>query len=244
MKRLLLLVALLLNASIFTGCSGGGSDDGYLPDADQFVEDLNYYYGYSYDDFTLIKRHGEEAYSYCVVYDYVTDQYIAYNLDIYYPGMHLDDYFDAATVDDVIGDLTDLGDGNYYSWDYDVVFEETSASSKDLEKVGAFMEEKKLTDMGEKLSAEFGLSEERGIQIAKLANQWGTLKKKRSLTKADANNFSKELLGVSLTDAADAYKKSLEGDKTDLNDLFDKAAEVNGTSPERMNKIFEKVLNK
>ncbi|MBF0312183.1 MAG: hypothetical protein HQK52_02135 [Oligoflexia bacterium] len=248
----LLLVSMLSLVSCFGGGSGsvgggggGGGGGSYSSNADKFVSALNAYYGTSYGDkIRLVKEHGQEAYEYCVIYDDRSNQYVAYNLSGYYPGMSIGSYLSSAGNRDIIGNLEYTSYGTYYSWAYDIHFEETAASAKDLEKVGAFIQEKKNVAMGEKIAAEFGLSEDRGIQIAKLASQWGALKKKRTLTSADAHAFSKQVIGVDLETATKAFKKSLEGDKTDLNALFDKAAEVNNTTPERINKIFNELLNK
>lgn len=234
------LFAFLTIVSILASCTGSG---GYLTLAEEFVDELNWYYDTTYgSEFILVKEHGEEAYDYAVIYDEWEGEYSAWNLSFYYRGMSMDEYFYYAGSDDIIMGLDPLGGNRYYSWEYDVIFEKTEGESKDLEKVSAFIEEKRIAKMGEKLAAEFGLSEERSIEIAKLTRQWTDLKKKRSLTDADAHAFSEKLFGFDLNKASAAYKKSLEGDKADLDALFDQAAEVNGTSPERVNQIFNKLI--
>ncbi|MBF0362538.1 MAG: hypothetical protein HQK49_16080 [Oligoflexia bacterium] len=230
---------------VLSSCDFLNYDPSYQTLAENFVTKLNNYYGNYYgESFVLVKEHGYDAASYCVLYDQLTGQYSAFNLANYYSGMSMGSYLSTAATSDIINYLDPQAGGYYYSWDYNMYFEQTEGSSKDLEKVGAFLEEKKAADMGGKLAAEFGLSEERGIQIAKLSSQWNSLKKKRSLTDADAHAFSKEVIGVDLSTAVNAYKNSLEGNKSDLNSMLEKAAAVNGTTPERMNKIFNEILSK
>jgi len=68
--------------------------------------------------------------------------------------------------------------------------------------------------------------------------EWNKLSSARSVTADDANAFSKELLGFDINSAVEAYKKSVEGDATDLNTLIDQAAQVNGTTPEHINELM------
>ncbi|MDB9786792.1 hypothetical protein OAB57_01690 [Bacteriovoracaceae bacterium] len=237
----------ILSTLVIVACNPGGGGGSYTPLtlAEEFTENLNYYYSTTYgSDFSLVKEFGYEAPDYTVIYDHLNGEYIAFNLVDYYSGMNMDTYFNGTYSEDIIGDLIPMGDGFYYSDVYDIIFEETTGSTKDLEKVGHFIEAKKVNDAGKKIAAEFGLSEKRGIEIAKLTSQWNTLKKKRALTDSDADAFSSELLGVNLTEAQEAFKKSAEGEKAPLEALFQKAATTNSTTPERINKIFNDILTK
>ena len=58
------------------------------------------------------------------------------------------------------------------------------------------------------------------------------------MTSADADVFTKKLIGVNITDATEAYKASLEGDSTSLDSLIEQAADVNETSPENMKELL------
>jgi len=88
------------------------------------------------------------------------------------------------------------------------------------------------------LTAKFGLSEERALQVAKLNTSWTKLSKSRALTDADAEAFSKELTGVSITAMNNAMKAMKEGSASEMNAVLEKAAEVNGTTTENMSEIM------
>jgi hypothetical protein len=123
-----------------------------------------------------------------------------------------------------------------------MVFEQTAISSKDMDKAAAFAEAFAVDKMAANLSAEFGLSEERSLKVAKLAASWEKLSKSRALTNADADAFSYELTGVSIDDMENAEKAMMSGSMTELNSVIAKAAEVNGTSSENMSAIMMKLF--
>ena len=104
--------------------------------------------------------------------------------------------------------------------------------------MGYFIEESRLHTAGKNMAIDFGLSEERGMAVAKLAYQWKELQQQRALTDEDANAFSKELLGFDLKDAQKAYEKSQNGDNSELEDLIEGAAQTNQTTKERMKELF------
>ena len=144
-------------------------------------------------------------------------------------------------------------DGNYTGniWDektnesVSMTFSEVQGSTKDLEKIAAFNEIYKVNKMQELLTYDFGLSEKRSAKVAKLVLNWKKVSKSRSMSNADADAFSSRLIGVNINEAKTAYKKSLAGEDSSLDSLINKAAEVNGTSPENMKNFFENlILNK
>ncbi|OFZ77159.1 MAG: hypothetical protein A2451_16505 [Bdellovibrionales bacterium RIFOXYC2_FULL_39_8] len=111
-----------------------------------------------------------------------------------------------------------------------------------MEKIGGIEEELKVSKMSEYLTAEFGLSEKRSTDIARLTSEWSQLSKTRSMTDADANSFAVEIFGTGIDTLKNGFQKSIEGDKTDLDKLIEQAAEINEISPEHMNKIVSKIL--
>jgi hypothetical protein len=123
-----------------------------------------------------------------------------------------------------------------------MVFEKTSGSAKDMDKAAALAESFQVEQTAANLSAEFGLSEERSLKVAKLAASWEKLSKSRALTNADADAFSYELTGVSIDDMENAEKAMMSGSMTELNSVIAKAAEVNGTSSENMSAIMMKLF--
>ena len=60
-----------------------------------------------------------------------------------------------------------------------------------------------------------------------------------SLARKEQNKFSQDLLGVSYLDAKDAL---LSGDKKDIDNLLETAADVNETSPEQISAIINELF--
>ncbi|MEK6626516.1 MAG: hypothetical protein AABY86_16230, partial [Bdellovibrionota bacterium] len=87
----------------------------------------------------------------------------------------------------------------------------------------------------------FGLSAGRAERVAMVADQWAKLKG-RELTEKDANAFSRDLIGVNISDVQAAVKKSMQGSSQDLNLLMEKAAKANETTPEQISKIMGKIF--
>ncbi len=125
-----------------------------------------------------------------------------------------------------------------------MTFSEVQGTSKDLEKVAAFKETYQMKKMQDLLTYDFGLSEKRSENVAKLVLNWKRISKNRAMSNADADAFSKSLIGVNINEATQAFKKSLEGDKASFDGLIEKAAEVNGTSPENMKSLLNGLLLK
>lgn len=124
-----------------------------------------------------------------------------------------------------------------------MVFEKTAGSAKDMDKAAAFAEAYAVETNAAHIAAEFGLSDERSIKVAKLAASWEKLAKSRALTDADADAFSRELTGVSITDMENAEKAMMGGSMSELKSVLDRAAEVNGTTSENMAAIMTKLFN-
>ncbi|MBY0515923.1 MAG: hypothetical protein K2P81_03370 [Bacteriovoracaceae bacterium] len=123
-----------------------------------------------------------------------------------------------------------------------LIFEETSMTSKDLEKRAAATEKYLITEMGKQIAVKFGLSTERSFKVAKISNHWRKFSTSRAVTADDADAFSEELIGANLKEVEVAVKASMKGETNDLNSLLSKAAAQNKTSPEKismmMNELF------
>jgi hypothetical protein len=179
-----------------------------------------------------------------------TTVYYGINVANYTAGADINVY---ASTNEVYGGLTSNGNGTFSCnagtcfnfsgpTSSSMVFEKTTASSKDLEKAAAFMEAYQVETMAANLSAQFGLSEERSIKVAKLASTYNKLSQTRALTNADADAFSQELAGVSIADMENAEKAMIGGSMAEMNAVIAKAAEVNGTTTENMNSIMMKLF--
>ena len=123
-----------------------------------------------------------------------------------------------------------------------LVFEKTGGSVKDLEKAAALVEQYRTEALAAGLASEFGLSDDRSIEVAKLATSWEKLSKTRALTNADANSFAQELAGVNFSQINNAAKAMVNGSTGEMNSIIIKAAEVNGTTSENMSAIMMKLF--
>jgi len=128
-------------------------------------------------------------------------------------------------------------DDNFRDRDTLAIFSEADSSIKDLELMGANLEEYQNQNLGEALSINYGLSVERSQEVARLITQYKKLSTKRSLTPTEKNYFSHELLGTD-------YEKALGSLTTgqDLDGLLEKAADINGTSPEAVSSILSEIF--
>ena len=123
-----------------------------------------------------------------------------------------------------------------------MVFEKTTSASKDLEKAAAIVEAYKVEQVAGNLASEFGLSDDRSIEVAKLGASWQKLAKTRALTNADADAFAQQLAGVNFAQIDSADKAMMNGSMNEMNAIITKAAEVNGTTSENMSAIMTKLF--
>jgi hypothetical protein len=215
----------VLAALSLSACNGGRSETA----AERFVSNLNYDDPFEY--YRLAKDPTLQR------------GYIVVSLD--------DGTYRAVDITDpdrwVQSDLKFFWDESFRVWDagngyyediYGYLYEQTKSVSKDLEKVSAQIEKLRVKDVGEQLAANYGLSESRGIAVAKLLTQYKALKKERALTEADLNSFSTGLLGFSLAKAEQSFKKLQQGDANALDSLIEEAASANDTTPENIRQIL------
>ena len=233
-------VMLALSVNAFTACGGGGSGSSstggvYYTHAQLANEFVNRAYTDAGIDIDLVKTNTLQT-DYIVVYDHDYGTYDAYDLSYYNVGEDVLDYIN-DNEDWFYYDLIPLGNGTYQDAYSGLLFEETGASSKDLEKVAALKQEMIVQKSAKKIEASFGLSADRSREVARLAVQ---LKQtpKASMTDADYDAFAKELLGSSITQLKSAVTKKMQGDSQAMDSLVAEAAEINGVGPEHMNKII------
>ncbi|MBF0300229.1 MAG: hypothetical protein HQK51_16020 [Oligoflexia bacterium] len=149
--------------------------------ADEFSKALNKYYDGSVQ-YLVAKSTANGKYStYVVLYDHLTHSFTAYNLTpyrdfIFSPEYNVKYYLAHCKPEDIVTDLEYRG-ADFYSPSLNILFEEDPIATKDLEKIGAFKEKLEMEQVGQRIASDFGLSEERGIMMAKLANQWREISK-------------------------------------------------------------------
>ncbi len=180
--------------------------------------------------------------------------YTAYYLPSYTDGMDYNTYFNSDNG--VIWDnLTPNGDGTFsctgctfssggYTGNVTtpLQFEKTVGSTKDLQKAAAISEAFQVKKMSSFIATHFGLSQDRSVQVAKMATAWNKLAKTRAVTDADADTFTKQLTGVSMADMKKAEDSMSVGNMAPLNDVLSKAAAVNGTTSENMANIMNQLF--
>jgi hypothetical protein len=245
MKRLLKIVLAFALISV-TGCGGGGNGSGgtstggvYLTHeqlAREFVHRLNLDAGYDVD---LVKSNTYQ-YDYVVVYDYDLGTYDAYNIGNFSPGQNIFSWLRSNEYK-FYYDLTPIGFNQYQDWYTGIIFEKTAPSPKDRMTLAALEEGLQVKKASDTLVAQFGLSQERSQEVAKLAMVWKKTPKER-MTNADHDRFAQEILGHSLTDYKNAIDKKGQGKGSELKELIASTAELNGVSPEQMNGIISGVF--
>ena len=251
----LILLPMLVVAA---GCKGRVGDP--LPEserqvrADSFMSELDSQFNGQYT-FKFMKF-GQDDGNFAIIQYTETStgtvRVMAADLAEYTPGT---DYFSYAATRRFYFRLADQGDGTYKCKistciGYDrspksssLVFEATESTPRDLEKAGALIEQLNLVQMSENLSAQFGLSEERSLVVAKLATQWNKISKTRAMTPADTAVLAKSALGSSLGEFEEAYMSAIQGNAANYDALVKKAADLNEISPEQFNEIVGKLTN-
>lgn len=123
----------------------------------------------------------------------------------------------------------------------DVVFEKAVTSVKDLEKFGALAEAMVIDNRAERLSDRLGLSVDRSREVVRLSMAWDRSGGK-DLSARDQDAFSQEMLGFSITDAKKAMKDFSQGSNRSMEQLLDKAAAVNETTPENIQQMIGEII--
>ncbi|MFI5390081.1 MAG: hypothetical protein ACHQYQ_01875 [Bacteriovoracales bacterium] len=233
MKAIGILIAIVL-----TGCNVTVDTWTKLDYANEFVDNLSNDPA-AFDSFFLEKTYTVRGGGWILVeddfgeiravdiYSLVRDHY-SYDLD------YFTDY--SKPVDYIGGDVWEDYDGHLY--------EEGVTPKKDVEKIAAGLEKLKVEAMGESFSERFGLSEERGVQVAKLVSNWKKISNIRSLSEKDADAFSQKLLGFNLNSGIKAMDEFNTGNTKSLESLVATAAKTNGVSPEQMNEIISEFMKK
>lgn len=116
-------------------------------------------------------------------------------------------------------------------------YSENSGSVKDLELLGAKIQDDNVKALEEKLSIDYGLSTDRAEKVAKNIYSYNKLSSKRSLTKREKDFYANELLGADYQDVVDSFS---EGEQ--MENLLEKAADKNGTSPEQVSAIITELF--
>jgi len=123
-----------------------------------------------------------------------------------------------------------------------LLFSEASMTNKDTLKKAAVVEQYLVVEMAKQVKGKFGLSAERSLQVAKAANHFRKQSTSRALTAEDTNAYASEIVGSSFKSIEKAFDASMKGDISGLSSIMEKAAEKNGTTPEKMTEIVTKLF--
>lgn len=246
-KALKLTVVATSVVALFAACGGGGGGGGststggvYYTHEQLAQAFVNRAYGDAGLDLKLVKTNTLQS-NYIVVHDQRYDTYDAYYIGNYNVGENIASYID-RNESKMYYDLDYVGGNMYEDWYTGLHFEETSATSKDLEKAAAFKQGLRVKKSADALKAEFGLSEQRANEVARLAVYVADNKAK--MKDKDFDAFSAQLLGSSITQAKAAHKAQVEGNSKPMADLIAKAAKVNGVGPEHASQIIDELFSK
>ncbi len=207
---------------------------------------------------TFVKLAQDDSnYAVLDAFDGTTHTYYAFYIPSYVTGETYAQYGQNPSTK-AYGNLTANGDGTFscvsciyatggttptnVTTTSSMVFEKTSVSPKDLQKAAALAEAFKVDQMSSSIAAQFGLSKDRSVVVAKMATAWNKLAKTRAVTDADADAFTKQLTGVSMSDMSKAEDAMRVGNMSPLNDVLSKAAAVNGTTSENMAAIMNQLF--
>ena len=186
-------------------------------------------------------------YNFAVIKSVSDGKFYAVNMKAYKGGMT------AAQVSAFLGSSLASGDivevtknsgayNNYRAAD-GTLFEETMASAKDLEKVGAINEGLQKVAVAKKLEGEYGLSEKRSYEVADLTMNWEKISNNRAMTEKDGDLLSKKIFGVNVKRIKDALKDKITGNNDNYERVLETAARINEISPEHLNTIIEDLMN-
>ncbi|CAN5950677.1 unnamed protein product [Sphagnum jensenii] len=168
-------------------------------------------------------------------------QYIQQNGSVYFTGLtqNADGSFTCTTT----GCLKFITDNQQSTFSSNLTFENGEGSTKDLDKAHALIESMQAEAIAQNIAANFGLSYDRSIQIAKMAQSWNKLSKTRALTDADADGVIQQLTGVSGEAMKDAETAMLQnGNHAPLDAILESAAQINGTTSENMSAIMNQLF--
>jgi len=160
---------------------------------------------------------------------------------------HLLGFEHAGTRDSVMYAYT-TAHYNLTGYDVDLVydhyiFEQIANMYKDLEKMGARIERKDLDQRSLDLSLNYGLSQERSYEVARVLTHMDRISEKRSLTSRKKDMVSRQLLGIDYTTSKKALENLLQGDKEGMDELLEQGSKVNGITPEHVSDLITEFIS-
>lgn len=247
MKNLIMILGLAIGLVSCHGTSvtfSSGSTPtgtGYTPtlgdEAQDFALQLKLDGG-GFENFYVLKAPTDQGDGWVVLEDGYGD---IYTINLYDDSLRYSYGTDLSYFDNQAIPATYIGGGYYEDID-GYIYEETNVSTKDLEKMGVALENLNNMKMAQSITEKFGLSDERGLEVAKMVNSYKKISGTRKVTSKDNNVFMEKLLGVDAKTGIEAFTELAQGSSEKFEDVVERAAEVNGTSPENVRAIITDVL--
>ncbi len=151
-----------------------------------------------------------------------------------------------SDLDDLFDDLNDSADDEFEVNTPAAVIPVRGSvdgeNSRDIERLAAVKEQQILAQRAERISAQFGLSSERGTELARLYTIWSKKSSMRSLSQMEQDQMSIRIMGSDFATLRNATMRAAHGDSQLLDQVANKAALLNGTTPEHMREILSNAL--
>ena len=123
-----------------------------------------------------------------------------------------------------------------------ITFSEKNGSIKDVESLGSRIKNIESEELAEVLTLEFGLSEQRSEEVAKIKTSYDKISSNRELTLKERNQMTMRLLGVDLKSAKNALERRIQGSNEDYNMFIERSSEFNNIDPEALTEMVSEIL--
>lgn len=121
-------------------------------------------------------------------------------------------------------------------------FDESRSLVKDLETKLGEDENENIKTISNVLDLQYGLGEEKSLNLAKLYSQYNELSNLRNLSEEEKKEFEIDAFGVSFKEFEKAYIDNKKGDNTNFKSLIQQASEFNQLEPEVVRSIIEQMF--
>lgn len=126
---------------------------------------------------------------------------------------------------------------DYYG-DNGMIFDLNEAMEKDLEKIGASIENVNIQKLSKSLVNQYGFSMQRAREISFLKLNYDRMSKLRRISQNDKEVFFRKLTGLELTSAQKALEDSFSGNRQNLEKILRDSSEFNKVSPEALRSLI------
>lgn len=171
---------------------------------------------------------------------------------IYETRVYYDDYYDwecdcwvtEMYEEEVYVDSVWVDTSGYKTYYYGggLVFDNKSSASKNLEMFEALEEQVAEGFVEAKLKSDFSLSATRAKELAHMLTRYKKLTSTRELAAAEKSKFTMSAFGTDVVSIEKALKAKSEGRDNEYDDLMQKAAKVNQTTPESIGRFFDEYV--